>query len=60
MSRVLVMSAQTSPDGETEAEPVLVEVHHLTIQLLLDDGTRLAFAKDELNEALSPSSTPPE
>lgn len=50
------MSTHVCPDGDTEAEPVLVEQDGSSVHLLLDCGTRITFERDELLEACAPLS----
>lgn len=52
MTRVLVMSTHICPDGDTEAEPVLVECDETDVHLLLDDGTRIVLNRAELAAAM--------
>jgi hypothetical protein len=54
----LAFATVLSPEGETEAEPVLVDVDGDTICLALDDGTTLAFDRAELLAALGLSASP--
>ncbi len=48
-----LLMADVYENGELEAEPVVVETDAVTFSLLLDDGTRISFDRNELTEALS-------
>lgn len=47
-----LMADHTSPDGDREAEPVLVEQDGPRVSLVLDDGSRLSMDRAELRAAL--------
>jgi hypothetical protein len=48
----LVMVTRTPPNGEPEAEPMLVRRDGDAVRLVLDDGETLDVAGPELDEAL--------